>query len=58
MAGRLTTVLGGLAFPEGPRWRGGRLWFSDMHAHEVVAMTPEGARETVFSHDGPVSGLG
>jgi len=58
MAGRLTTVLGGLAFPEGPRWRDGRLWFSDMHAHEVVAMTPAGARETVFSHDGPVSGLG
>ena len=58
MAGPLTTVLGGLAFPEGPRWRDGRLWFSDMHAHEVVAMTPAGARETVFSHDGPVSGLG
>ena len=58
MAQRLTTVLDGLAFPEGPRWRDGRLWFSDMHAHEVVAMTPAGARETVFRHDGPVSGLG
>ena len=58
MAGPLTMVLGGLAFPEGPRWRDGRLWFSDMHAHEVIAMTPEGARETVFTHEGPVSGLG
>lgn len=58
MAGRLTTVLGGLAFPEGPRWRDGRLWFSDMHSNEVIAMTPTGARETVFTHVGPVSGLG
>jgi sugar lactone lactonase YvrE len=29
-----------------------------MHGHEVVAMTPGGARRTVYSHDGPVSGLG
>jgi sugar lactone lactonase YvrE len=29
-----------------------------MHAHEVVAMTPDGARETVYSAEGPVSGLG
>ena len=58
MARTLETVLTGLAFPEGPRWRGGKLWFSDMHAHEVVAMTPDGQRETVFVHTGPVSGLG
>jgi sugar lactone lactonase YvrE len=58
MGRKLETVLDGLAFPEGPRWRDGRLWFSDMHAHEVVAMTPDGRRETVFSHSGPVSGLG
>jgi len=58
MARTLTTLLDGLAFPEGPRWRDGRLWFSDMHAHEVVAMTPDGARETVYSAGGPVSGLG
>jgi sugar lactone lactonase YvrE len=58
MARALRTVLEGLAFPEGPRWRDGRLWFSDMHAHEVVAMAPDGARETVFKADGAVSGLG
>jgi sugar lactone lactonase YvrE len=57
MGRKLETVLDGLAFPEGPRWHDGRLWFSDMHAHEVVAMTPDGRRETVFSHSGPVSGL-
>jgi sugar lactone lactonase YvrE len=58
MARSLETVLDGLAFPEGPRWHDGRLWFSDMHAHEVVAMAPDGRRETVFAHSGPVSGLG
>jgi sugar lactone lactonase YvrE len=54
----LRTVLGGLAFGEAPRWREGRLWFSDMHAHEVVAMTPDGARETVVTSPTAVSGLG
>jgi len=29
-----------------------------MHAHEVVAMTPDGRRETVVAAQGPVSGLG
>jgi sugar lactone lactonase YvrE len=54
----LRTVLGGLAFGEAPRWREGRLWFSDMHAHEVVAMTPEGVRETMLESPTAVSGLG
>src|SRR5580704_17801729 len=58
MPGTLTTVLTDLAFPEGPRWRDGRLWFSDMHGHEVIAMTPEGGRESIYKHTGPVSGLG
>ncbi|HEY5071329.1 MAG TPA: SMP-30/gluconolactonase/LRE family protein [Caulobacteraceae bacterium] len=58
MSETLRTLLDGLAFPEGPRWRAGELFFSDMHAHEVLAMTPAGERRTVFRHDGPVSGLG
>jgi sugar lactone lactonase YvrE len=58
MAGEPRRVLGGLAFPEGPRWRGGELYFSDMHADEVVAMKPDGSQRTVFKHDQPVSGLG
>jgi sugar lactone lactonase YvrE len=59
MARKTETVLGGLAFPEGPRWHDGRLWFSDMHVGEVVAMRPDGARETVLKlSDTHVSGLG
>jgi sugar lactone lactonase YvrE len=54
----LRTVLGGLAFGEAPRWRDGRLFFSDMHAHEVVAMAPDGARETIVESPTAVSGLG
>jgi len=46
------TLLAGLAFPEGPRWREGRLWFCDMHAHEIVAVDEGGARETMLSWGG------
>jgi sugar lactone lactonase YvrE len=52
-------VLDGLAFPEGPRWHDGRLWFSDMHAHEVVALdVTSGERETVVAVPRCPSGLG
>jgi len=54
--GRL--VLDGLVFPEGPRWFEGRLWFSDMHAHEVVAVSPDGERETIVEVPNQPSGLG
>ena len=33
-------VVDGLKYPEGLRWHEDRLWFSDMHTHEVIAMTP------------------
>ena len=50
----LTTLLDGLAFAEGPalarREAGGSS--SDMHAREVVAMTPHGARETIYAAPG------
>jgi sugar lactone lactonase YvrE len=58
MARKLETILTGLAFAEGPRWHEGRLWFSDMHVGQVVAMSADGARETVVEHPTMVSGLG
>ena len=51
-------LLDGLAFPEAPRWHDRRLWFSDMHAHEIVAVDEAGKRETMLTWNGPVSGLG
>lgn len=53
-----STLLDGLIFPEGPRWRDGRLWFSDMHAHQVVTVDLRGRRETVVEVPGRPSGLG
>jgi sugar lactone lactonase YvrE len=51
-------LLDNLVFPEGPRWRQGRLWFSDMHAHEVVAVDLEGHTETIAEVPNQPSGLG
>ncbi len=48
----------GLCFGEGPRWRDGALWFSDMHAHEVLKLTPDGVRTHVVSVPEQPSGLG
>ena len=33
-----TLLLDDLVFPEDPRWHDGRLWFSDLHGFEVVAV--------------------
>jgi sugar lactone lactonase YvrE len=53
-----TVVLDGLAFPEGPRWHEGRLWFSDQHDKRVVAMSVDGAAETIVEVPQQASGLG
>lgn len=37
----------GHAFPEGPRWHEGRLWFTDQHALTVHALDAEGRLETL-----------
>ena len=53
-----TVVLDGLAFPEGPRWYDGRLWFSDQHDKRVVAMSVDGTAETIVEVPRQASGLG
>jgi sugar lactone lactonase YvrE len=40
-------LIDGLAFPESPRWRDGRLWVSDWGAHEVIAAGSDGSSEVV-----------
>ena len=54
----LKTLLGDLTFAEAPRWRDGRLWFSDFYAHEVIAVDLEGKRETIVTVPEQPSGLG
>lgn len=57
--GRATRVLTeGLYFGEGPRWREGRLWFSDFYAHAVMSVSLAGDLRTEFTIDDQPSGLG
>jgi sugar lactone lactonase YvrE len=53
-----TALVDGLVFPEGPRWRGDKLWFSDMLAGRVMTVDMQGATETVVEAPGWLSGLG
>jgi sugar lactone lactonase YvrE len=53
-----TVILDGLAFPEGPRWHEGRLWFSDQHDKRVLAMSVDGVGETIVEVPQQASGLG
>ncbi|MBI3744217.1 MAG: SMP-30/gluconolactonase/LRE family protein [Chloroflexi bacterium] len=51
-------LLENIMFPEGPRWHKDRLWFSDMYAHEVVAVDMQGKREVICRVEQQPSGLG
>jgi len=51
-------LVDGLAFAEGPRWRDGRLYFSDVPAGKVHTVDMDGRVETVAEIDGGPSGLG
>jgi sugar lactone lactonase YvrE len=54
----LETIARGLAFPEGPRWHDGALWFSDMHAQAVLRLQPGGTPTVMAKVPGHPSGLG
>ena len=58
MTAKTEVLLSGLRFPEGPRWRDGKLWFSDMHDGEVRTVDLEGRSELVVRVPGEPSGLG
>jgi sugar lactone lactonase YvrE len=52
------TLLDGLRFPESPRWHEGALWFSDMHARQVMKLDLDGRAEVVLEVPNDPSGLG
>jgi sugar lactone lactonase YvrE len=57
--GRQTRVLAeGIYFGEGPRWREGRLWFSDFYAKAVKSVSLAGDTRIEFTIDDRPSGLG
>jgi sugar lactone lactonase YvrE len=51
-------LLDGLMFPEGPRWHENKLWFSDMHAAQVMTVDMDGKADVVATVANSPSGLG
>ncbi len=51
-------LLSGLAFPEAPRWRNNRLWFTDQHAGKIMTVNLAGETQCVFTMDNLPGGLG
>ena len=58
MGGAAQILAEGIYFGEGPRWREGRLWFSDFYAHRVASVGLDGDLRTELELDGQPSGLG
>ena len=58
MARQTRILADGLYFGEGPRWRDGRLWFSDFHAHAVKSVSLAGDVRIELAIDDQPSGLG
>ena len=55
---KLTPLLDGLGFGEGPRWRDGRLWYTDHRFKHVRTIDEAGQVETLVDGPGQPSGLG
>ncbi len=51
-------LLAGLTFPEAPRWRGDKLWFSDFYSHRVMTVGLDGRADTIVQVPRQPSGLG
>jgi sugar lactone lactonase YvrE len=58
MAQQTKTLVEGLYFGEGPRWRDGKLWYSDFYDHAVKTTAPDGRTQIEFTVPNQPSGLG
>jgi gluconolactonase len=47
---KIERVATGFVFTEGPMWRQGRLWFSDLRGDKMLAVTPEGQVSVLLDH--------
>jgi sugar lactone lactonase YvrE len=56
--GDFTLLLDGLIFSEGPRWKDGKLWFSDMHDQKIFTVDLDGNKQLIHAADDDTSGLG
>ncbi len=55
---QLNSFAEGFAFLEGPRWRDGRLWVSDVFGRAIYTLTPEGTRSKIIDVPKGPSGIG
>ena len=55
---KLTTLMDGLTFGEGPRWYRGKFYFSDFYSHKVYSLDLEGNYEVIVEVPNQPSGLG
>ena len=51
---KIERVASGFKFTEGPMWRAGRLWFSDLVDDKMLAVTPAGKVEVLLTNSGGV----
>ena len=58
MTHKIDIAATGFAFLEGPRWRDGKLYFSDMHDAKVYSMVPGQAPEIIATIPQSPSGIG
>lgn len=58
MSKNTEVLIEGLTFTEGPRWRDGRLYFSDFFTRRVLAVDTKGNMETIVETPQQPSGLG
>ena len=58
MTAHPTQLLDGLAFPEGPRWSEGKLWFSDLRNLTVTTVGLDGSHQEVLRLEDSPSGIG
>lgn len=58
MSSETEVLLDELTFTEAPRWRDGKLWFSDFYSHRVLTVDLVGNVETVAEVVNQSSGLG
>lgn len=58
MTKQTRVLVEGLAFPEGPRWRDDRLWFSDQHDGRVCTVDATGKLDQIVHVPTQPSGLG
>jgi len=45
----MNVLMENVAFGEGPHWKNGNLWFSDMHSQQVIKLAPTGSWEIVVA---------